>query len=140
MPAYSAKELARAKEEIALERVHICNNCGTKMRLSHSHLIPASRAGSLYTVKENIVFHCLSLGDTIGCHSKWESVECVLMKDFESNFELIFKLDRQYFWLRLEKLDTIWQRRDRNVWLKIRAFYKKMDDIEQHEKRKENEN
>lgn len=107
--AYSQKDYARVREEIALERPHVCNNCGTKERLSHSHLVPASRSAKLYTDKANIVYHCLDSSDGKGCHSKFESMEVARMKDFESNFKIIHSLDRQYFWLRIFKLQAYYK-------------------------------
>lgn len=133
MSLYTKQELHRAYEEIALTRKRVCTGCGTSERLSHSHLIQKSWSGKYAAMPENITFHCLDSSDKKGCHSRWESPECVLLKDFESNFKVIFKLDRAYFWLRLEKLDTLWQRRDRKVWLKVRAFYKEMDELQHSE-------
>lgn len=131
--AYSTKDLQKVKEQIALERPHVCNNCGAKFPLSHSHLVKASRNNNLYTVKENIVYHCLSTPEKRGCHELFESSDVATMKDFEANFKIIHKLDREYFWLRLQKLDEIWKTRDITVWRRVRALLIEIDKLE-HQK------
>lgn len=125
--AYTARDLQKAKDEMALERPHVCNNCGTTYRLSHSHLVKASRDSALYVQKENMVYHCLDTPDKSGCHTKFESSEVATMNDFESNFKLIHKLDREYFWIRVHKLDEIWKVRNMEVWKRVRALLIEID-------------
>lgn len=128
--AHSVRELQRVKEEIALERPHVCNNCRTSQRLSHSHLVKASRDSSLYTTKENIVYHCLDSINGKGCHTKFESSDVATMSDFEANFRIIHKLDRQYFWIRMHKLEDVWLRQDIKVWRRVRALLIEIDRLE----------
>lgn len=98
-----SKEMYTVYQEIALEREHVCSGCGTNQRLSHSHLIPKSWNQSLKTVKQNIVYHCMSLGETIGCHNIHESVAFWKLNDAHGNMEYIYSVDPTYFWLRLDK-------------------------------------
>ena len=85
--------------EIARERPHKCTGCGKRKHLSHSHLVPVSKRKDLECEKENITYHCLSVG-TVGCHDKWGSCEYRQMRelnDFYSNMEKVKKLDRQRY-------------------------------------------
>jgi hypothetical protein len=95
-------ELAKTYQEIAMEREHICTGCHGNQRLSHSHLVPKGQNQSLKTVKANIVYHCLSMGEIKGCHSIWESIEFWKLKDAEANMRYIYDADRTYFWLKLD--------------------------------------
>lgn len=106
--------LTQVYEQIALERPQVCTGCGTNQRLSHSHLVPKSRSQALKTVKENIQYHCLSMGNTVGCHTKFESMDVVTMNDFKTNFAIIYLLDREYFWIRVYKLREYWENHRRN--------------------------
>src|SRR5688572_11433996 len=136
MSLYTKQELHRAYEEIAIERTHACDECNTFERLSHSHLAPKSLFGGIAALKKNIVYHCLSLGDIVGCHTKYETAEVAKMKNFEKYFTFLFtysKETRQYFWQRIHKLDEIWKLRDHNTWLRVRAFLKEMTELEQKE-------
>ena len=58
--------------EMAETREHVCSGCGTTQRLSHSHIIPISRRPDLATEIESIVYDCLSIGETKGCHEIYE--------------------------------------------------------------------
>lgn len=127
MPAYTKYQLTKAYESIALTRPHICTGCGGTQRLSHSHLIPRSRRADLATDPVNIQYHCLSFGNQKGCHEKHEGMEVATLKDFETNFKTIHRLDREYFWLRLQKLDEHWKVRDMNVWKRVRALLIEID-------------
>lgn len=133
---YTKQELHRAYEEIAIERPHRCDECGTSDRLSHSHLAPKGLYGSLAAVKDNIVYHCMSMGNTIGCHTQYESADVAKMKNFEKYFSFLFtynKDTREHFWKRIHKLDEIWKLRDHKTWLRVRAFLKEMTELEQKE-------
>lgn len=139
--AYTVKDLNKAKEHMALTRPHICSNCGTNQRLSHSHLVPKSYNSRLAAVADNIVYHCMGMGETKGCHSQYESMDVVLMKDFESNFEIIYTLDRSYFWLRLGKLESFWNKEHTTpiryaAFYIIRNLYKKYTRLEEVERAK----
>jgi hypothetical protein len=128
--AYSQKELTDTYAEIALERAHNCDECGTSNRLSHSHLVSKSRDGKLATTKTNIVYHCLSFGDIVGCHTKYESMDVARMKNFEKYFRIIHELDRQYFWMRIHKLEEHFISRDLTVWKRVRALMAEIDNID----------
>lgn len=104
-------ELTKTYEQIAIERDHICTGCGSKENLSHSHLIPRSRRPDLKAAKENIVYHCMSIGNSTGCHSQFESLDVIHMIDFKVNFAIIYLLDKEYFWLRVNKLKDFWEHR-----------------------------
>lgn len=128
--SYTPRDLQKVKEQIALERPHTCNCCGTKYPLSHSHLVKASRDSKLYVIKENIVYHCMDTPDRVGCHTKFECADVATMKDFEDNFKIIHTLDREYFWIRIHKLDEIWKIRDMKVWRRVRALLIDIDTLE----------
>lgn len=104
--------LTKVYEELALERPHVCSNCGVSFRLSHSHLVPRSINQNLIAEKNNIQFHCLSLGEKIGCHEKWSSMNAVFMKDFMSNMAYIYTADETYFWKRMFKLQEHWEKKN----------------------------
>lgn len=130
--AYTNEELYAVYDEIALERQHKCDECGTNNRISHSHLASKGLFQKLATKKENIVYHCLSIGNTVGCHSKFESVEVARMKNFEKYFRLMFSFGpdvQKHVWSRLFKLEEVWLRRDMNVWRRVRALMGELDEI-----------
>lgn len=127
---YTKQELNRAYEEIALTRKRVCTGCGTSERLSHSHLIPRSRRGDLAANPLNITLHCLDSASGPGCHSKFEGMDVVKLKDFETNFRMIYELDRQYFWLKMHKLSDHYLVKDMIIWKLIRKFMAEMDNLE----------
>lgn len=97
-------------KRIAAERPHLCTGCGTSQRLSHSHLIPKSYRKDLEAVPENITYHCMSMGHTIGCHEQWEGMRGPLLLDFIPNMEYVYKTDLTYFWKKLFKLREFWNK------------------------------
>ena len=50
-----------------------CCSCGTDRYLSNSHLIPRSKGEKYVAMRLNVVRQCMTMGDRIGCHEKWES-------------------------------------------------------------------
>tara|TARA_R100000231_G_scaffold129975_1_gene101522 strand:- start:509 stop:844 length:336 start_codon:yes stop_codon:yes gene_type:complete len=85
-------------KEIALEREHCCTGCGRyDVPLSNSHLIPRSRRPDLIADKNNITYHCLSIGERQGCHEIWESKEKYKLLDYGKNLEYIAKVDEEYY-------------------------------------------
>lgn len=101
--------LTKVYEQISLERPRVCSNCGGTQYLSHSHLVPRSLDRSLIANKENITLHCMSRGETIGCHDLYTSLNAVFMKDFTQNMLTVHRLNRQYFWQRYHKLYYGWK-------------------------------
>lgn len=94
------KELKKVYKEIALDRPMYCTGCGrSDVPLSHSHLIPRSYNKELETNKDNITYHCLSMGEREGCHTIWESKERHKLLDYLQNMETILQLDESYFFL-----------------------------------------
>lgn len=97
------KELKRIYAEIADDRGHYCCGCGrSDVPLSHSHIIPVSRRKDLQLVKDNITYHCLSLGQGTrrGCHEMWESrSERSMLLDYHKNLEYILEHDPEYYFL-----------------------------------------
>lgn len=97
------KELKRIYSEIADENPPYCTGCGrSDVPLSHSHIIPVSRRKDLQLVKDNITYHCLSLGQGIrrGCHEMWESrTERSMLLDYHKNLEYILEKDPEYYFL-----------------------------------------
>lgn len=135
MPAYTKYQLTKAYEEIALERPHVCDECRTTERLSHSHLIHRSYHGQhqgvpLAVVKENIVYHCISMGEKKGCHELWDSMDAPKMKTFEKNFRMIHKLDRTFFWKKLHSMLDFWLIRDLTVYRRVKALFAEIDKLE----------
>lgn len=124
------KSLTDVYKELAFEREQKCSGCGKRERMSHSHLVPKSRSEKLKTVKDNIVYHCLSMGNVVGCHTKWESMDCVTLSDFGKNMATVYELDREYFWIRMQKLDEYWAARNRTYWLLVRGLMAAADLIE----------
>lgn len=128
--AYTQAQLTSVYQEIALERKHVCNNCNATWPLSHSHLVKKSRDGELAINKLNIVFHCLDTADKKGCHSTFESLEAATMKDFEDNFGIIYKLDREYFWLRVIKMFDHYSKANTSIAARIRNLYLSLEEKE----------
>ncbi len=97
------KELKRIYAEIADDRGHYCCGCGrSDVPLSHSHIIPVSRRKDLQLVKDNITYHCLSMGQGSrrGCHEMWESrSERSMLLDYHKNLEYILETDPEYYFL-----------------------------------------
>ena len=98
------RELKKIYKQIAEERPHCCSGCGrSDVPLSHSHIIPVSRRKDLQLVKENIKYHCLSMGGTTnrkGCHEMWESrSERSMLLDYHKNLEYIYETDPEYYHL-----------------------------------------
>tara|TARA_R110000772_G_scaffold63077_1_gene141423 strand:- start:383 stop:706 length:324 start_codon:yes stop_codon:yes gene_type:complete len=94
------KQLKKVYKEIADERGHYCTGCGrSDVPLSHSHLIPRSRRQDLITVKENITYHCLSMGERKGCHDIWDSTDKHRLLDYHKSMEYILSVDTEYYFL-----------------------------------------
>ena len=94
------RKLKKIYKEISLERPHYCTGCGqSNVPLSHSHLIPRSRRPDLTTDKNNITYHCLSIGERRGCHDIWESNERYKLLDYHRNMEYILEVDTEYYFL-----------------------------------------
>tara|TARA_R110000850_G_scaffold11806_1_gene40312 strand:- start:436 stop:789 length:354 start_codon:yes stop_codon:yes gene_type:complete len=97
------KDLMKLYQTIADERPHYCTGCGkSSIPLSHSHIIPVSRRKDLQLVKDNITYHCLSLGQGTrrGCHEMWESrSERSMLLDYHKNLEYILETDPEYYFL-----------------------------------------
>lgn len=94
------RELRKVYKEIADERGHYCTGCGrADVPLSHSHLIPRSRRADLQTDKNNITYHCLSMGERKGCHEMWEGVDRHKLLDYYRNMEYILEADPEYYFL-----------------------------------------
>ena len=94
------KSLQKVYMELQDERGHYCTGCGrSDVPLSHSHLIPRSYNKSLETNKKNITYHCLSMGERVGCHTIWESKERHQLLDYPKNMETILELDESYYFL-----------------------------------------
>ena len=94
------RQLVKVYKEIALERSFHCSGCGKSgyiVPLSHSHLIPRSRRLDLVTDKNNIQYHCLSYGETKGCHDIWESRDRKTLNDYFYNLAYIMKKDKEYY-------------------------------------------
>jgi hypothetical protein len=98
-----AANLTLTYKQIADERPHVCTGCGTGQNLSHSHLIPRSKRKDLEKVKENITYHCLSVGG-VGCHEKYDSMRLIELKDFESNMKYIYKADKEFYFSKKHKI------------------------------------
>lgn len=135
MPAYTKYQLTKVYEEIALERPHVCDECRTSERLSHSHLIHKSYYGqykgvALAVVKENIVYHCLDFGEKKGCHSIWDSMDAPKMKTFEKNFRIIHELDRTFFWKKMHALLDYWMIKDLKVFRRVKTLFAEIDKLE----------
>ena len=94
----------KAKKEIALERDHVCTGCGTPKHIIHSHYIAVSKRKDLECVKENITYHCLSIGKE-GCGDKWESCneeKMKQLKDFKTGMAIVKKYDESHWnWLNM---------------------------------------
>lgn len=125
--SYTREQLQAVYNEIARERPQECNNCRTKSRLSHSHLISRSYSSRFALVKKNIVYHCLDTIEGPGCHSKFEGVMAAQMNDFEENFAIIYELDRTYFYLRMHKLIDAWKEVDQKTFERVMRLYNKFD-------------
>ena len=96
------RELKKLYQEIAEERPHFCTGCGrSDVPLSHSHIIPVSRRKDLKLKKDNITYHCLSMGQQRkGCHEMWESKsERSMLLDYHKNLEYILETDSEYYFL-----------------------------------------
>lgn len=93
-------KLKKIYKEISLERPHCCSGCGRfDVPLSHSHIIPRSRRSDLTTDKNNITYHCLTIGERKGCHEIWESKQRDTLLDFHINLEYIKENDLEYYYI-----------------------------------------
>lgn len=99
--------LGEVYKEIEKERPKICSGCGSPdFPLSHSHLIPRSRRSDLVNDKRNIQYHCLTIGERVGCHDRWESGDMWNMLDYEDNMEYIKETDPIYYQILKNKEDA----------------------------------
>jgi len=83
-------------KEIDRKRGLICEGCGNKNYLSHSHLISRNDRKDLEADENNIKIHCMQRMDgTKGCHGRWEGSlkEKQSLLDFEQNMEYIKNVD-----------------------------------------------
>jgi len=94
--AYKVREETRDK---------VCTGCGSTQNLSHSHLVPVGQNKSLESMPSNITYHCLSIGDKIGCHDIWEHDRegRKYLKDYKRNLDIIKKIDYDYYLLIIGK-------------------------------------
>lgn len=93
-------------KEMDSKTPQICSGCGLPNKvLSHSHLIPQSRRKDLIDDPENIVYHCLQVGESLGCHDIWEHSkrERVMLKDYVKNMAYIKRVDPEYYELLTSK-------------------------------------
>lgn len=102
---------AYAKFDKQMEREDkvFCSGCGTYFNLSHSHLVPVSFNKRLEGDLNNLKYHCVSMGEKVGCHDKWESRDIKLMQelnDFEESMERVKVLDPKYYLVIKERLDA----------------------------------
>ena len=94
------KLLKKVYKEIADERGHYCTGCGrSDVPLSHSHIIPRSRRQDLITDKNNITYHCLSIGERKGCHDIWDNADKYKLLDYHKSMEYILSMDTEYYFL-----------------------------------------
>lgn len=94
--------LKQVYDEIANEREHICEGCGTNKTITHSHTIPRSRRKDLELDKNNIVYLCMN------CHWKWEhgtKKQKAELLNLPKMLNYIFDVDTEYFNL----LQAKWQ-------------------------------
>ena len=78
------KELKKVYDEISDERGHYCTGCGRS---------------DLITDKDNITYHCLSIGNRKGCHDIWDSGDRHKLLDYHKNIEYILSVDTEYYFL-----------------------------------------
>tara|TARA_R110002020_G_C16287613_1_gene772212 strand:+ start:2022 stop:2351 length:330 start_codon:yes stop_codon:yes gene_type:complete len=92
------RELIKVYKEIYKERDFYCTGCGRyDLPLSNSHLIPRSRRSDLILEKRNITYHCLTMGERIGCHDIWESKKRYKLLDYFTNLAYIKEVDKEYY-------------------------------------------
>ena len=96
---------------MAESREHKCTGCDQyNVPISHSHIIPRSRRGDLTTEINNLTYHCLSMGENIGCHDIWDNgtaEEKKMLIDYEQNMEYIERVDKEYYnLLRLKEIKS----------------------------------
>lgn len=99
------REYKKVKIEIWSEREHLCESCRGSQYLSFSHLIPRSRRKDLIAKKKNIKIHCMTFGDNIGCHDKYEAGDIGNFIDREEILEIVKELDYEFFQLKFGKYD-----------------------------------
>lgn len=134
--AYSTKDLHRTYNEIALERPHICDECGTNQFLSHSHLMPKGLFGQYAALKQNIVYHCMDMGNHKGCHTKWDSMEVAKMKTFEKNYRIMYHIEKDdtgkasFFWQKMHKLLDFYISKDFTTYQRVRSLFAEIDHLE----------
>lgn len=90
----------------------VCSGCGKpyiEVKLSHSHLISRQDCHNLGRMdliydRRNVVYHCMSIGEHVGCHEKWESKRRIELFDYQKNIEFISSIDSKlYFKYRVEE-------------------------------------
>ena len=94
------RRLKKVYHEIAMERGHYCTGCGkANVPLSHSHLISRAKRPDLICDKNNITYHCLSIGERKGCHELWEGTlkDKQKLLDFHKNMEYILEMDYEHY-------------------------------------------
>ena len=99
------RELKRVYKEMELNRGHYCTGCGrSDVPLSHSHYIARSRRKDLETDINNITYHCLSIGERIGCHQLWEGgiADKQRLLDYPKAMEYILEKDTELYFLLTE--------------------------------------
>ena len=97
------RKLMATYKLMAETREHKCTGCDqyyNVVPLSHSHIIPRSRRPDLVAELSNITYHCLSMGNNIGCHEIYENgtpEEKRMLIDYESNMDYIRRVDKEYY-------------------------------------------
>lgn len=88
------ERLKAVYEEISKNREHICESCGSKNNLTHSHIIPRSRRSDLVFSDENIIYQC------INCHTIWEHGdinEKKKLRNYDNMMNYIYRVDMEYY-------------------------------------------
>lgn len=92
-------------KKIDSTRDQVCSGCGYNQALSHSHIISRDdcrKMGRLDLIydENNITFHCMDMGEHIGCHRLWETKVIQVMgklKDFKKNMDYIKSINMELY-------------------------------------------
>lgn len=97
------QKIVKTYQIMAEAKEHKCTGCGryyNQVPLSHSHIIPRSRRPDLAADFLNITYHCMSMGENIGCHDVWDNgspEEKQMLMDYAENMDYIRKVDKEYY-------------------------------------------
>lgn len=114
-PEYQKKD---AYKRIDASRPPICQGCGCRDFLSHSHRFPQAYQNYAYiAVDEAIDIYCMERSDYVGCHALYERNHLWKLRNGEEVMNYLMETDYQFFMAKLSKMSQRISEERKKKWL-----------------------